>query len=194
MVLRRMKSMAAGADLSQALFDRFCEDMDANLREMGVGDVTVPKRMRAFGGGVLRPGRGLRSRLERGPRAAGAGPQQEYPERRAPRQGPSVGHLCRGSACRTSRLWTKRRCWADRGNSLCQHRQAFKPWTATDEQNRQHDRKTRSPGAFPSLWRRSRTPDCIATSRPTKRCERPSPRSAACAKFSPPVRRSTSPR
>lgn len=49
MVLRRMKPMAAGADLSQALFDRFCEDMDANLREMGVGDVTVPKRMRAFG-------------------------------------------------------------------------------------------------------------------------------------------------
>ncbi len=49
MVLRRMKPMEAGAGLSQALFDRFCEDMDANLREMGVGDVTVPKRMRAFG-------------------------------------------------------------------------------------------------------------------------------------------------
>ena len=49
MVLRRMKPMAAGTDLSQALFDRFCEDMDANLREMGVGDVKVPKRMRAFG-------------------------------------------------------------------------------------------------------------------------------------------------
>ena len=37
------------AELSQALFDRFCEDMDANLREMGVGDLAVPKRMRAFG-------------------------------------------------------------------------------------------------------------------------------------------------
>lgn len=49
MVLRRVKTMQGGADLSQALFDRFCEDMDANLREMGVGDVTVPKRMRAFG-------------------------------------------------------------------------------------------------------------------------------------------------
>lgn len=49
MVLRRMKPIQAGAELSQALFDRFCEDMDANLREMGVGDVTVPKRMRAFG-------------------------------------------------------------------------------------------------------------------------------------------------
>ncbi|MCK1384750.1 ubiquinol-cytochrome C chaperone family protein [Bradyrhizobium sp. 21] len=36
-------------ELSQALFDRFCEDMDDNLREMGIGDQTVPKRMRAFG-------------------------------------------------------------------------------------------------------------------------------------------------
>ncbi len=40
---------AGGADLSQALFDHFCDDMDANLREMGVGDLTVPKRMQAFG-------------------------------------------------------------------------------------------------------------------------------------------------
>ena len=36
-------------NVSQALFDRFCDDMDANLREMGVGDLTVPKRMQAFG-------------------------------------------------------------------------------------------------------------------------------------------------
>jgi cytochrome b pre-mRNA-processing protein 3 len=49
MVLRRLKPMAGGVDLSQALFDRFCDDMDANLREMGVGDLTVPKRMQAFG-------------------------------------------------------------------------------------------------------------------------------------------------
>ena len=46
MVLRRFKS---DANLSQALFDHFCDDMDANLREMGVGDLTVPKRMQAFG-------------------------------------------------------------------------------------------------------------------------------------------------
>ncbi len=49
MVLRRMRPMQDAAGLSQALFDRFCDDMDGNLREMGVGDVTVPKRMRAFG-------------------------------------------------------------------------------------------------------------------------------------------------
>src|SRR5476649_1453367 len=36
-------------DAVNGLFDRFCDDMDANLREMGVGDLTVPKRMQAFG-------------------------------------------------------------------------------------------------------------------------------------------------
>jgi cytochrome b pre-mRNA-processing protein 3 len=49
MVLRRLKPVANGQELSQALFDRFCDDMDGNLREMGVGDLTVPKRMQAFG-------------------------------------------------------------------------------------------------------------------------------------------------
>ena len=49
MVLRRFKPMEGGTGLSQTLFDRFCDDMDANLREMGVGDLTVPKRMQAFG-------------------------------------------------------------------------------------------------------------------------------------------------
>jgi cytochrome b pre-mRNA-processing protein 3 len=49
LVLRRLKPAEYGAALSQALFDHFCNDMDDNLREMGVGDLTVPKRMLAFG-------------------------------------------------------------------------------------------------------------------------------------------------
>src|ERR1700751_3828234 len=49
LVLRRLKSVGSGTALSQALFDHFCADMDDNLREMGVGDLTVPKRMQAFG-------------------------------------------------------------------------------------------------------------------------------------------------
>jgi cytochrome b pre-mRNA-processing protein 3 len=49
MVLRRLKPLEEGTVLSQMLFDRFCDDMDGNLREMGVGDLTVPKRMQAFG-------------------------------------------------------------------------------------------------------------------------------------------------
>ncbi len=48
-VLQRFKSADGGTELSQALFDHFCIDMDDNLREMGVGDLTVPKRMQAFG-------------------------------------------------------------------------------------------------------------------------------------------------
>jgi cytochrome b pre-mRNA-processing protein 3 len=49
LVLRRIRPLEGGAELAQVLFDRFCDDMDANLREMGVGDLTVPKRMQAFG-------------------------------------------------------------------------------------------------------------------------------------------------
>jgi cytochrome b pre-mRNA-processing protein 3 len=48
-VLRRMNTMEHGVTLRQSLFDRFCEDMDGNLREMGVSDLKVPKRMLAFG-------------------------------------------------------------------------------------------------------------------------------------------------
>jgi cytochrome b pre-mRNA-processing protein 3 len=35
--------------VGQRLFDAFCRDLDDNLREMGVGDLAVPKKMRRFG-------------------------------------------------------------------------------------------------------------------------------------------------
>jgi cytochrome b pre-mRNA-processing protein 3 len=35
--------------LGQQVFDLFCRDMDANMREMGVGDISVPRRMRVVG-------------------------------------------------------------------------------------------------------------------------------------------------
>jgi cytochrome b pre-mRNA-processing protein 3 len=49
MVLRRLGATAGMAELAQALFDRFCADMDDNLREMAIGDLAVPKKMQAFG-------------------------------------------------------------------------------------------------------------------------------------------------
>ena len=49
MLLRRLRATAEGATMAQALFDRFCADMDDNLREMAVSDVAVPRRMKAFG-------------------------------------------------------------------------------------------------------------------------------------------------
>jgi cytochrome b pre-mRNA-processing protein 3 len=35
--------------LGQGLFDQFCSDMDASVREMGVGDLAVPRKMRRIG-------------------------------------------------------------------------------------------------------------------------------------------------
>jgi cytochrome b pre-mRNA-processing protein 3 len=50
LVLSRLEAGTAELRrLGQGLFDAFCEDMDASMREMGVGDLTVPKKMRRIG-------------------------------------------------------------------------------------------------------------------------------------------------
>ena len=47
LVLRRLRQVEADRSLTaQPLFDLFCQDMDDNFREMGVGDLKVPKEMR----------------------------------------------------------------------------------------------------------------------------------------------------
>ncbi|MCC6947553.1 MAG: ubiquinol-cytochrome C chaperone [Bradyrhizobiaceae bacterium] len=48
-VFRRLAGDAEARAVGQAVFDRFVEDMDDSLREMGTGDLAVPKRMRAMG-------------------------------------------------------------------------------------------------------------------------------------------------
>ncbi len=40
---------APASRLGQQLFDVFCRDLDDNLREMAVGDLAVPRKMRSFG-------------------------------------------------------------------------------------------------------------------------------------------------
>jgi cytochrome b pre-mRNA-processing protein 3 len=50
LLLRRLESEPAPLRrLGQGVFERFCQDMDGSLREMGVGDLAVPKRMRKIG-------------------------------------------------------------------------------------------------------------------------------------------------
>jgi cytochrome b pre-mRNA-processing protein 3 len=50
LVLRRLESESLPLRrLGQGLFDRFCRDMDGSLREMGVGDLAVPAKMRKIG-------------------------------------------------------------------------------------------------------------------------------------------------
>jgi len=53
LVLRRLKrNRAQTAGLSQAFFDLMFADMDRNLREMGVGDLGVGKRVKAMAEGL----------------------------------------------------------------------------------------------------------------------------------------------
>jgi cytochrome b pre-mRNA-processing protein 3 len=47
LVLRRLRrEQGAARALGQRLFDHFCTDMDDNLREIGIGDLAVPREMR----------------------------------------------------------------------------------------------------------------------------------------------------
>jgi cytochrome b pre-mRNA-processing protein 3 len=49
LVIERLNRDPALKDLAQGLFDRFCADMDDNLREIGIADLKVPKEMRKMG-------------------------------------------------------------------------------------------------------------------------------------------------
>jgi cytochrome b pre-mRNA-processing protein 3 len=49
LIERLGRNAEEGRSIAQRLFDAFCRDLDDNLREMGVGDLAVPKRMRGFG-------------------------------------------------------------------------------------------------------------------------------------------------
>jgi cytochrome b pre-mRNA-processing protein 3 len=48
-VLDRLAEGSELRTMGQALFDRFCEDMDDNLREIGIDDPSVPKEMQRIG-------------------------------------------------------------------------------------------------------------------------------------------------
>jgi cytochrome b pre-mRNA-processing protein 3 len=49
LVVSRLMQEAATRPAGQALFDRFCLDMDDNLREIGISDIAVPKHMKRVG-------------------------------------------------------------------------------------------------------------------------------------------------
>jgi cytochrome b pre-mRNA-processing protein 3 len=52
LVLRRLRRLPGPAgDIAQELVDAFFRHMDASLRESGVGDMRVPKRMKELAGG-----------------------------------------------------------------------------------------------------------------------------------------------
>jgi len=82
MLLDRLAEDLELRELGQALFDRFCTDMDHNLREMGVGDLSVPKQMQRVGGSLLWPCAGLQGGArDRRPGEAHRSPDAEYRQR-----------------------------------------------------------------------------------------------------------------
>jgi cytochrome b pre-mRNA-processing protein 3 len=46
LLLRRLRAEKAARHFAQALLDLFLEDMDRSLRDMGVGDLSIPKRVK----------------------------------------------------------------------------------------------------------------------------------------------------
>jgi cytochrome b pre-mRNA-processing protein 3 len=51
LLVRRLNASGATQPLAQGVFDAFCRDMDDNLREMGVTDLGVPRKMRKIAEG-----------------------------------------------------------------------------------------------------------------------------------------------
>ena len=49
LILRGLRGKVQAQELGQALVDRFVEDMDASLRELGAGDLGVGRKVKAMG-------------------------------------------------------------------------------------------------------------------------------------------------
>ncbi len=70
LAFRRLNGAGKPAsDFAQALFDLFFKDMDRNLREMGAGDLAVPKKIRNMGNIFYGLMTNLNEAMERGDRA-----------------------------------------------------------------------------------------------------------------------------
>jgi cytochrome b pre-mRNA-processing protein 3 len=70
LVVDRLQGSAGDPALAQAVFDVFCVDMDRSLRELGIGDLGVPRRMKEMGEAFYGRARVYRESLAAGDRAA----------------------------------------------------------------------------------------------------------------------------
>ncbi|OAP40506.1 ubiquinol-cytochrome C chaperone [Sinorhizobium glycinis] len=81
---RTRASARTGQEIAQEIVDAFFEDVDHSIRELGVGDVSVPKKMKKFAGMFYGRLESYAAALENGDRQALSGalrrnfhPQQE---------------------------------------------------------------------------------------------------------------------
>ena len=77
LVLHRLKGEGAeAAEVGQALFDRFLDNLDEGLRDMGVGDLSVGKKMRKLGEAIYGRMKGYDALLD----AVVAAPEDRAPD------------------------------------------------------------------------------------------------------------------
>ena len=70
LVVRRLSRLPApGPDLAQDLTDKLFTELDATMREMGVGDLAVPKRIKKLAAAFLGCRQAYDTALEAGPEA-----------------------------------------------------------------------------------------------------------------------------
>jgi cytochrome b pre-mRNA-processing protein 3 len=71
LLIRRLSSLPEpGPELAQAVFDAMFNDMDVNLREMGVGDLSVGRKVRAMWEAFHGRAAAYQAAIEAGDRAA----------------------------------------------------------------------------------------------------------------------------
>ncbi len=71
LLLKRLKTDDANKEVAQAVFDIMFEDLDSNLRELGVGDVGVSKKIKKMAEGFYGRISAYQSGLENGSDDAG---------------------------------------------------------------------------------------------------------------------------
>ena len=134
LLIRRLRALPPpGPALAQAVFDAMFSDMDINLREMGVGDLSVGKQGARDVGGVPRPRRRLPGG-DRRRRSGGAGGsvgaqrlarrgrparrRRRWPARRWRRMGLSRARISALGRGRSRGSCRPRRHWRDARNSI----------------------------------------------------------------------------
>ena len=94
LVLRALRELPPPADeVAKDLTDAFFQDLDASLREMGVGDTVVPKRMKKLAAAFYGRAHAYDAASRRGRRArAGNGARPQRPRRRCSGTSPGALH------------------------------------------------------------------------------------------------------
>ncbi|MFD1330655.1 ubiquinol-cytochrome C chaperone family protein [Methylopila musalis] len=67
LVMRRLRAVDGGPQIAQGVLDVMVEDLEDSLREIGVGDPSVPKRVKALIGGFYASAQGLDAALSPAP-------------------------------------------------------------------------------------------------------------------------------